>query len=74
MKTESLLKRSSEPRKEENKEWTIIDVIRSKEVVRKMLIDGIIAFIMVVIGIFCMIFYGYVMFALDWLWCLLLGN
>ena len=74
MKTESLVKISRKLRKEEDTDWNIRDVICSKEMVREMLIDGIIAFIIFVIGICCMIFYGYVMFAIDWLWCLLLGN
>lgn len=74
MNNERLLKRSRKLRKEEDTDWNIRDVICSKEMVREMLIYGIIAFIIFVIGICCMIFYGYVMFAIDWLWRLLLGN
>ena len=74
MNNERLLKRSRKLRKEEDTDWHIRDVICSKEMVREMLIDGIIAFIIFVIGICCMIFYGYVMFVIDWLCRLLLGN
>ena len=63
MKTESEVKRSRKPRKEEDTEWAIRDVILSKETVRKMLIDGInlfIIFIAFFIFVLFIIYYKYV--------------